>query len=457
MTVQVLVARGVAPAQVGVEHVAGEIVGEQAVAALLHERQRPQPGEQLGCVLSGECRPQQVLGREAGVGTDGEGLPAARVRDVADEPLDQHLHDVGGVDEVDGAAVPRRALVEYVDHQGERERMTVGEGDQLVVPGRVDLSQVEVVARLLGGEVVERHDPRQLLPGRVGPPGRWRRVPARDDDERARRQPGDELVPEPAGQRLGPLEGVHEHGDRRCGRSGGAELGREPIEERRGSGVDGVHVQPDDAGAGGRRHGRDAPEEHGLADAARAVDEQHREGTVTAREGRAHEGDLLVPADEPALCRPLPAPADGPLRRQAGRDGGGGRLDRCHVLRRLRRPRDRGRRIGHVRADGPALHRVAQDGRDRRAGVVDHVDGALVRLADRGPGPLPRVGERPGPPTQPGRRLDLVDQRVQLDAEPLGPPEVVVGLGLLELARQLPGPGSVGGAGLVVEHLMAGR
>jgi hypothetical protein len=40
-----------------------------------------------------------------------------RRRDVADEPFDQHLENVGGVDEVDRAGVNRRPLVDRIDHE----------------------------------------------------------------------------------------------------------------------------------------------------------------------------------------------------------------------------------------------------------------------------------------------------------------------------------------------------
>ena len=61
-----LVALGVAPAQVGLQGVAGQVVREQTLRSGLHEGQLPQPGEQLVRVLQLEHLPQQGLGGHPG-------------------------------------------------------------------------------------------------------------------------------------------------------------------------------------------------------------------------------------------------------------------------------------------------------------------------------------------------------------------------------------------------------
>jgi len=56
---------GIAPAQVAVEHIACQLVWEQAVRSRLDKRQAAQPGEQVVGIVEFQRVPQESLGRDA--------------------------------------------------------------------------------------------------------------------------------------------------------------------------------------------------------------------------------------------------------------------------------------------------------------------------------------------------------------------------------------------------------
>jgi hypothetical protein len=87
--VQLQVALGVAPAQVGVEHLAGQVVGEQPIGALLDEGEAAQPAEQLVGVVGAQGRGQQRLGHHPDMGAGLQGLAVAGPGELLHEPAQQ--------------------------------------------------------------------------------------------------------------------------------------------------------------------------------------------------------------------------------------------------------------------------------------------------------------------------------------------------------------------------------
>ena len=70
-----LVALGVAPAEIPIDDVAGEIVRGQSVRTGLDEREAAQPVERLADIGSAERRPQQGFGGDPGQGARLQRLP----------------------------------------------------------------------------------------------------------------------------------------------------------------------------------------------------------------------------------------------------------------------------------------------------------------------------------------------------------------------------------------------
>ena len=133
---EVLVARGVAPAQVGVEHVASEIVRQQAIRSGLDEGQVAQPGEQLVRILELERVPQERLGGHPGQRAHLEGAALPADGDDVDEPPHERADEIRR--RVQGR-LP--AADDHVGEQGEAQRMTVGDLDEAVVKRLVDTAR----------------------------------------------------------------------------------------------------------------------------------------------------------------------------------------------------------------------------------------------------------------------------------------------------------------------------
>ena len=86
---------GIAPAQVGVQHVTREVVRIQAVAARVHERQTAQPGEQVVRVIDLSGVPQQRLRRRPGECTHSRVHVGADRWARGPRTVSQSLHQVG--------------------------------------------------------------------------------------------------------------------------------------------------------------------------------------------------------------------------------------------------------------------------------------------------------------------------------------------------------------------------
>jgi hypothetical protein len=148
-----------APAQVDVEHVADEVVREQAVRAALHEGSLAQPREQLAGVVAAEHRLEEVLRGGPRVRGDLEGLPVAGGGHVVGEPLDERADRVGCLGER-----RLRPLGEHVDQQRQGERVAVREDEGALVQRFRDAFLPQIGARVVGGQVAQGDDAQQLLP-----------------------------------------------------------------------------------------------------------------------------------------------------------------------------------------------------------------------------------------------------------------------------------------------------
>ena len=119
-----LVAVGVAPAEIPIDHVAGEIVREQSVRTGLDEGEVAEPVEQLADIGSVERRPQQGFGGDPGQGAGLQRLPLLRASGtVPRNRWTRVVHQVGRVDGQVDAAVPD----DLVGQQRQAERMAVAD------------------------------------------------------------------------------------------------------------------------------------------------------------------------------------------------------------------------------------------------------------------------------------------------------------------------------------------
>ena len=189
-TEQALVALGVAPAQVGVERVAGEVVREHAVRARLDEGQIAQPREHVVRVVEGDGVPDQRFGGHARESACLEGTTALIGRDQIDEPSQQRGDEVGR-QRVDLGLPATRG---DVGEQGQPERVTVTHLGEPLVRGGVDAARAQVAPALLRTQVAERHHSEKAAPRGVAPPACGRQVAARDDRESVSGSAGSSVV-----------------------------------------------------------------------------------------------------------------------------------------------------------------------------------------------------------------------------------------------------------------------
>ena len=146
---QALVALGVAPAQVGVEHVAGEVVREHAVRSRLDEGQIAQPREHVMRVLERESVPDQRLGGHPRERARLQGAAALTDRNHIDEPSQQRGDEVGR-QRVDLGLSPAQ---NHIGEQRQPQRVAVAGLDERCMRGRVDATRAQVAAALIRTEV----------------------------------------------------------------------------------------------------------------------------------------------------------------------------------------------------------------------------------------------------------------------------------------------------------------
>ena len=210
-TVQSLVDRRIAPAQVGIDHLARKVVRVGPVRAALHERALAQPREQLARVIAVQRGAHQLLGREPRPRRDRQRQPVARARNARDEPLQQRPHHVRHGTQLQRRSVPFLAtLREHLHHQPERQRMPVRQCHQSLAPLLRHTQAPQQLARLHRHQVAQRHHPQQLAPARIAPPPLTRCRPTGHDDDRAGRQRGHEPLAQPILQPHGLLERVQQ-------------------------------------------------------------------------------------------------------------------------------------------------------------------------------------------------------------------------------------------------------
>jgi hypothetical protein len=306
-----LIGVGIAPAQVGVEHISREVVREQAVRSRLHEGQVAQPREQLVGILERERVPQERL-----VGHSGQRahLQAAALQargDDVDEPPDKRGDEVGCQRAEGRLPAPH----DHVGEQGKPERVTMGDLDQAVVDGRIDPASSQVAAALLRIEVAQRDDPQELPPRRVGAPCRARQLSARHHRQRGGGQAGQQRRAHPVVQGAQLLERVEqqEWPTLCCGErlvtGGRTECLSYDIECRARRGRQVAPVEPDDACATGLLGVLgDGLKQTRLADSAWTREPQHGKRRLGGVERCPDKLKLAVTTDKaptPARCQDL--------------------------------------------------------------------------------------------------------------------------------------------------------
>jgi hypothetical protein len=308
--VQLQVALRVAPAQAGVEHLAGQVVGEQPVRALLDEGEPPQPAEQLLGVVAVQGRGQQGLGGHPDMGAGLEGLAVAGAGQALHEPLQQGPDHVRPLLGGEGGRVA--AAGRHVGHQRQGQGVAVGEGQGgRVLAGR-DAPGVQVGPALVRAQVAQRHHLGQVPPAGVGQPARRRRVAPGQHDQVPAGQLGQQRLPQPGVQRGQGLVGVDQQhaagppGQGLKGRpvrwlaQGPAQGGQEP----RGRRVEVAPVQPHRRHPGLGGQPVELAQQDGLAHASRAVDVEQGEGRLGVGQRGGEQRQLRRPPDN------APAPGD---------------------------------------------------------------------------------------------------------------------------------------------------
>ena len=277
----------VALGELGVDQVAHEVVQVQAGAGVPDERPGREPRPHLRGPLAHRLG-EQVLGGAVGVRARGEAGAVRGVGHVADEHVAELGHEVGPLVEPARRAALRRRLGE----QHERERVAPTKLRQPRA-GRGGGAEAAHQVRALGGvQRGERAGAQEPPPARVGRPRRIRWLPTGQYRDGARGQRRQQLAAEPAVERGEQLVGVDEQ--HRAGVVGHGRDGRRHGGDRPGHVA---AVEADHRPAAGHRPPAHLVEQRGLADAARAVDEQHPGGGV-AVQGGTERRQLGGPAHE---------------------------------------------------------------------------------------------------------------------------------------------------------------
>jgi hypothetical protein len=351
--VQLQVAVGVAPAQVGVQDLAGQVVGEQPVGALLDEREPPQPAEQLVGVAGVQGRGQQRLAGHPDVGAGLQGLAVAGAGQALHEPLQQgpdHVRPPLGGEGRRVAAGGRD-----VGHQRQGQGVAVGERQGGRVLGGRDAAGAEVGPALGRAQVAQRHHPGQVPPAGVGQPAGGRRVAPGQHDQVPGGQLGQQRLPQPGVQRGQGLVGVDQQhaagaqgqGLQRRGVRGLAQGPAQGGQEARRRRVEVAPVQPHrrDPGVGGQPG--ELAQQDGLADPAGAVDVQEGERRLGVGQRGGEQRQLRRPPDK------APAPGDGqPVAEPRPAPGRRGRCRHHGLILRHRRPRGQARGVAGLTRPG---------------------------------------------------------------------------------------------------------
>ncbi len=244
--------------------------------------------------------PKQVLGGLGDVRADVEGLAVQGGGDRVDHPV----QEFGDSLRLGAPLVPGRH-VQALGGEAEGEGVAGCEGQPGGAGGdAAGRGVLEQPPRLGAGQAVQASDAQGVGPGRVGAPAQSRWLAAGEHDQGAGRQAGEVAIPEPVLQRAEPVGAVHEEyrpaGARDVCRGGECLLG--------GSGACRVHLDDEPSPPPGL-DGEPA-QQLGLADAAGAVQGQHRNGAGRLVQRGTEPGQFALPADEAAQER-LFSVADG--------------------------------------------------------------------------------------------------------------------------------------------------
>jgi hypothetical protein len=200
------VALRVAPAEVGVQHLARQIMGEESLRPLLDKGEPAHPGENVVRLRRLQHGGEGLFTGDPRVGAGLQRQAVSRTGDLLQEALEQRAHQIRRQlrTERDGSAVLRQ----YVgnERQGQRVAMCEGQGGRMLVGG--NSSRAEVGAAFVRPQVAERENPYQILPTGVRAPGRGGWVSSRDDDNVALGELGQKRLAQPAVQRRERLVGV---------------------------------------------------------------------------------------------------------------------------------------------------------------------------------------------------------------------------------------------------------
>ena len=147
------VAFRVTPAQIGIEHVPGQVVAAQPARRLVDEGLGAEPLEQFGRIGRGwsavrlrlvQHGPQHRLGDMAGVAADLQRGQVPRARRGVDQPVEQGPDQIGILGQTGRQRGRRPGTPDRVDHQGQGQRVAVGQPDHLLVHRGRDLLDLQI-------------------------------------------------------------------------------------------------------------------------------------------------------------------------------------------------------------------------------------------------------------------------------------------------------------------------
>ena len=237
----------------------------------MHEAERAQPVEQRPHVVARQTRVQHLFVGVAHEGRYAKCVEVTRIGHVLRQALDQRLHHrAAGRDGLQRQV----GLTQHVGQQTERQRMAAAPLRGLGPVCALHTARGEQRARIGLAEVGQRVHAQQGAPLRVVAPARlgWPSTGAHGEPGlRHRRQ---ELLAQPWLQRLDVLAAVDQQHPRIVVRSGSLEA--ECIDKALRSAFDRRAVDPHDAASASDRAFVQCGEQRPLADAAGAMDPQHR-------------------------------------------------------------------------------------------------------------------------------------------------------------------------------------
>lgn len=175
----------VVAAEVGLEHLAGQLVGTKTFVEGLHEGTHGEPVEQPFPAVGSEDVAEQSSGGHPCHGGDVEGAPMLGGGGVVSDAAEERADEVGSIGD---RAWERPARGEHVAEQYQRQGMAMGQLCCSVAPDVADADSTEQLGGLRQRQRSQRQHLEQRAPERIESP-RWRgSVPSGDDHDRACRE-----------------------------------------------------------------------------------------------------------------------------------------------------------------------------------------------------------------------------------------------------------------------------